>query len=240
MLIITLCLAETAVLLGLFAADLQTRVFERLVRILHVPVERRPRMVQELRRKTFHLQGFVSIPIMDAVSPNFLHNASIVLVIIAFAILGIERLRLHWPWLKETYWKLFGVFLRSSEYEQISGTFPLLLGLGVSLYFTDKQTAKFCYLVLFMGDAAASLFGIALGHHKIIGKKSVAGSLACVVACAIASKYCFAEPAVVNIVTGVLCGICELLCGTVILLDDNFCLPVMAIGVRYCVVKLFE
>ena len=74
-------------------------------------------------------------------------------------------------------------FIRAEEKNKLTGIPFFLLGIAYAMYFNSKIAI---YSLIF-GDTAAALVGIAVGHHRIIGKKTIAGFLGFVIAVMVCS-----------------------------------------------------
>lgn len=77
----------------------------------------------------------------------------------------------------------FGFILRQKEKKTFSGALFFGLGLAASVTFFSPPFTILSLFCLLFGDGFASLIGKTFGTVKILGKKSLQGSLACFIAC---------------------------------------------------------
>jgi len=184
-----------------------------------------------LTRKVAHCVG---ICMMAAVFNLWGAQTSwVILILASLFIIPLDILRQKMPGLNRTTLRIFGPFMRSHEREHISGMTYLYLGCMVLLLFRDRHIVTLTLLFLAFGDPIASFFGIRFGKDRIIGRKTLQGTMAAFAVCAIITAvYCYFN----NIMTerllivaplgGLIGALAEL--APIGKLDDNFTFPVIS------------
>ncbi len=102
----------------------------------------------------------------------------------------LEYLRLTVPRLNQMTARLFGSIMRSGEENGRSGVVFYMAGCAVSAVVFPRAIAILAILYLAYGDPIASYFGVKYGKHfwtknMSEGRKSIEGSLACFIFCAV-------------------------------------------------------
>jgi dolichol kinase len=190
-------------------------------------------------RKLFHLLGglgLLSLYFLAGAGASFVIYAALVIASILF---DVARLRL--PAFNGWIYHRFGSFIRNSEADKITGTAPYILGVALSLYFyrVDIASAAVCFLAF--GDVAATTVGERYGRTKIMGVKSVEGTVAFVLT-ALAAGFALAlvgiTVAPVLIVAGALIA-----AGVELLplpINDNLMIPLVSGGAMELLVRLTD
>lgn len=132
--------------------------------------------------------------------------------------------------------KIFGPVMRQHESKAFSGLSYLLLGGIILLAFFERHVITLSLLFLAIGDPLASYVGIRFGRDRILGNKTLQGTLAAFFACsAIAGTYYYLNGImterllIVAPISGVIGAATELI--PIGKLDDNLTCPVLsAIG----------
>jgi len=186
-----------------------------------------------LARKVWHMgMGLMIVALYLGV---FTQSVAIALLAVAWiAIMTAEVLRLKIPSLNERMVKNFGMIIRSSEVNRVSGT-PFYVGATLlSIAVFPKTIAALSILYLACGDPIASLFGILYGKYgpRFSNGKSWIGTAAGVVTCLLislaylkASGLSDHHVLMLSLLGGVAGGMAELL---PIEVDDNFSIPVVS------------
>lgn len=141
---------------------------------------------------------------------------------------AVEFGRLYWPALNAFLFSVLGKLARPTEKQHVSGMVHSSIGvLAVVVFFgTDRQLVSAAIWCVAVGDAAAALVGKAIGRHKLVGHKSLEGSLACFAACLLACLgNGFAWPAAA---AAALAATLIELAPTSVWLNDNLWMPVGA------------
>ncbi|MFW5909044.1 MAG: diacylglycerol/polyprenol kinase family protein [Desulfosalsimonas sp.] len=134
----------------------------------------------EIRRKILHLVALV-IPFGILYMPR--HAAVFLFVPLAAAMLAGELLRKKYPFLQNLFLKIFGMVLRVSEKEKITGGTYFFVAGAICLLIFDPPIAFTVMAFIIVGDAAAALAGMKFGRLRAPWGKSVEGALASLLAC---------------------------------------------------------
>lgn len=141
---------------------------------------------EEIRRKLLHLFALL-MPLAIFYAPKWswpwLLVPGILFVLFASSIV-IEALRFKVPFIQKIVLSLFGSMMRKEEHAIVSGwTWVIGAAFLCSILFSNRPYVSFIALTLFIiGDAVAALVGIGIGRIKI-GKKTLEGSIACLLTC---------------------------------------------------------
>ena len=187
--------------------------------------------MKHVGRKLFHFLGGLGLLSLYYLLGR--RDALIGYGLIALAVLAIDTARLKVVGFNHFIQSHFGSFIRTGEVNKLTGIFPYVTGVGLTLFFyrTDIATAAILFLVC--GDVSATMIGERFGRTKIAAEKSLEGTLAFVVA-AIASGVLlnlagFQLPFSLLLVGAVAAAGVELLLPS--FLNDNLTIPVIAGGV---------
>lgn len=184
-----------------------------------------------LARRLWHFFGVMTMFALYWFLPR--QPAVIVAVVMSSLMIGFDVLRLSIPRLNRFFCWFFGRFLRKGELRRVSGATSMLAAVTLLVLFYPKRVALLAMLFCAVGDPVASYFGIRFGKDKLIGDKSVQGSLAAFFACfLLAAGYCYAMDLmrerlfIVALLGGLIGALSELV--PVFGLDDNFVFPVLS------------
>ena len=146
-------------------------------------------MFEELKRKSIHLIGLL-IPIcyyfVDRQGFYFINSrvtAIIILFTLTIVYFSIELLRFANSRFQRLFLNHLSGLLRSHERRKITATGYYLISASLSVLLFEKELAIACLSFLVLGDMFAALVGMQWGRTKIIAKKSLEGSLACLGIC---------------------------------------------------------
>lgn len=195
-----------------------------------------------LTRKVAHCVGICFIAaVFNLVG---LKIAWVILIAISLFIIPLDLLRQKNEGLNKATLRIFGPFMRKHEAHAISGMTYLYLGCMVLLLFRDVHLITLTLLFLAFGDPIASFFGIRYGKDKIIGNKTLQGTMAAFVVCAVISGiYCYFNNLmterllIVAPLSGLIGAVAEL--APVGKLDDNFTFPVISATLLYVLFKVY-
>ncbi|MCB0376907.1 MAG: hypothetical protein KDD33_00315 [Bdellovibrionales bacterium] len=184
-----------------------------------------------LTRKIFHFTGVMAMFIL-------LDQFSFTTCLWIYGILGSSILLLDFgrQYSKPVNrWavKVFNPVLRKREAFRLSGTTHLVVGCGIIFFLFPTPIVALAVLFLAVGDPTASLFGLLFGHDKLIGNKSLQGSVAAFLFCSVAAYFYFQSHGimldhilVVTFLAGLIGAIAELV--PIWGLDDNLTQPVLS------------
>lgn len=141
---------------------------------------------EEIRRKLLHLFALL-MPIGIFYGPKWSFPPLLIPVFLfsLFTVsITVEALRFRIPKIQKTVLTFFGSMMRKEEHFIVSGwTWVIGAAFLCSVLFKPHLHVSFMVLSLFIiGDAAAALVGISMGRIKI-GRKTLEGSIACLVIC---------------------------------------------------------
>ena len=184
-----------------------------------------------LARRTWHVCSVFSIFVWYwFVSPK---QAAISAVIFGSVLIFFDVGRLYIPAFNRFFGWLFRPVIRESERNRVSGMTSMVVGLGLIIFIYPKNVVLLALLFLAFADPAASYFGIRYGKDKLIGHKSLQGSLAALVVCFVTCVIYFyaldlmrERLLIVSLLGGMIGAVSELL--PIGRLDDNFVFPVLS------------
>ena len=187
-------------------------------------------MLKELLRKTTHLAGFF-IPLLYIV----LDKSTMIFIAGAFAGIAVIVEFLKWvsKSFRELFFRFFEFILRRHERKgAITGATYYIISTFLCIVIFDKHIAIVSIFFIVLGDTAAALVGKAWGRTKLIGSKSLEGSIACFIVCAVISLF-WIDP-VVGLTGAFVATLAELL---PLRLDDNLTVPLISGAVMQVMVS---
>ena len=128
----------------------------------------------ELARKIYRMLG-LAFPIL-----YFIYTKKVTLIIILIPLIFFvlyELLRKLFPRLNKFYFKYLKWITKKKEKTGLTGTTSLLVSFLLTILFFEKNIAIFAMTFSVLGDAASSLIGKKFGKIKLIGKKTLEGSI---------------------------------------------------------------
>jgi diacylglycerol kinase (CTP) len=155
-----------------------------------------------------------------------------ILLAAAAPLITFDLLRQKNEYLKKLSAHWFGAIMRRRELHGLTGTTYLLLGTIFILAVFPHNIVALSLLFLALGDPAASLVGLKLGSVKLVGKKTLEGSLAAYLVCSLVAYVFYRMHAlmldhiyVISLLSGGVGALSEIL--PLFNLDDNFVQPVV-------------
>ena len=156
----------------------------------------------------------------------------------------IDLLRQSHPRLNRFTIRVLGPVMRQHEVKSLSGATYFLLACYLLLLFNERHVVTLTLLFLAFGDPVASYFGIRFGKDKILGHKTLQGTLAAFAVCTIISLiyYYFnnlmtERLLIVAPLSGLIGAAAELL--PIGKLDDNFTFPVVGAALLWMLFKVY-
>ena len=149
-------------------------------------------MGSELKRKSIHFSGLI-LPLVYL----WLDRTFLLLLVggITCVALLVELGKWKSPRFRELFFRVFSPLLRTHERQgAITGATYYLISALLCIHFFDKALAIVCIFFMVLGDMSAALVGKRWGKTKLIGEKSLEGSLACFVVCTAISIVFFYLP----------------------------------------------
>ena len=183
-------------------------------------------MIAELLRKSIHLAGLILPVIYFFIDkPTMLIGVGILTGIAV----TVELAKWISPRFSDFFFKIFAVMLRSHERSgAMTGATYYIISTFLCVLFFGKTLAIVCIFFMVLGDLAAALVGRMWGKTKLIGKKSLEGSAACFIVCAIIALVKL-NP-VIGIIGALVATIVEMLPFPV---DDNLTVPLVSGAVMH-------
>jgi len=183
-----------------------------------------------LARRFWHFGGVLTIALLYwQIGPRV--AALIALPVSAFLI-ALDIVRLQSPRLNRFLSGLFKPFLRSHELRRLTGATYMAAGVSLIIVLYPKRVVLLTLLLLSVADPLASYVGIRFGKERLLGHKTLQGTLAAFLACfTITTVYCYGfglmreRLFIVSLLAGWIGAMAELV--PVGKLDDNFVFPVL-------------
>jgi len=178
-------------------------------------------LYNECKRKATHLVA-LSIP----VGYFFLPKLPSVLILSLFALgsIAVDIIRLKRLPLHGFLNRLIGPLLREHENSNFTGSSYILTASVLSMLLFDKNVAIAAISFIILGDIAAALVGRTCGRIKI-KRKSLEGSLACLVMCLLVAVAVPGFPLWIGVAGAFTATIVE---GITSPIDDNFSVPLIS------------
>ena len=183
-----------------------------------------------ITRKLWHFLGVILIA---AIYYRVSHSTAIQLMALAAALFTtLDLLRKQLPSLNQILVSIFSPVMREGERHKIAGTTYLLNGVLITMLIFPKSIIILSLLMLGTADPIASFAGIKYGRDKILGYKTLQGSLAAfVVSTVVAATYFFLTNTmterlmIVSLLSGLVGTFSELI--PIGKIDDNFTFPLL-------------
>lgn len=163
---------------------------------------------------------------------------------VSTTLIGLDLIRLFIPSLNKKLIVVFGPFLRAHETNHLTAATYMLIGVTFSVAFFPKPVALLSLLMLSFADPLAAVVGIKYGKDRLIGKKTLQGSLAALVACFLLSLAYFTyyqlftdRLLLASLLAGVIGALSELI--PVFKWDDNLTFPIISSSLLYGLFYIF-
>ncbi|HNX02728.1 MAG: phosphatidate cytidylyltransferase [Candidatus Cloacimonas sp.] len=179
----------------------------------------------ETLRKGIHISSLI-IPLGYRYLLSFNRAWGFSLLLIAFSLsLVIEFYRFWQKDFHRTFYRVFGILLRKHELRNFTGATYMLFSAVICVAFFNPLIASCAMAFLTIGDTFAALVGINFGKRWFNNRnKSLEGSLACFISCAIFGIFWLGNPllAVLGALSATIAELCN------IPLDDNIKIPIVS------------
>lgn len=184
-----------------------------------------------LSRRIWHFSGVMTMFIIYWFSTE---KQALVLCLMASSVLiSFDVLRLRVRRVNRFSVWLFHRIIRDSEINRISGITFMMTGMTLIVALYPKDVVLLVMLFVGMADPIASEVGIRFGKDKLIGNKSLQGSLAAFATCFVLALAYFTHfnlmperRFIVCLLSGLIGAASELI--PIGSLDDNFVFPVLS------------
>ena len=193
-----------------------------------LPLKRRSDL--HLARKVWHAVGVMLMVGLHYVLTT--DQTLRVVAVLAFVFVSVDVIRQQWQPMNRIVVKILGPFMREHERNQLAGTTYLILGTFLIVWWFPRPIVAMSLLFLAVADPLASFVGILYGKDKLVGAKSLQGTLAAFAACTlIAFLYLLLNDLMTErlLMVSLLAGLCGALSELLPIgrLDDNFTFPIV-------------
>lgn len=195
-----------------------------------------------LARKLWHLLGVLFIVTCYIKSSR--SDAIQLAVTMTFLFVSLDILRHSIPNLNKIICKFLGPIMREEERHKAAGTSSLMIGTTIIVFLFSEHVVILSLLFLAIADPFASFIGVLYGKDKIVGQKSLQGTVGAFFACLFISAAYFyfsnlmtERILIVSILSAILGAISELI--PIWKLDDNLTFPVLSATFLYILFLIF-
>ncbi len=193
-------------------------------------------------RKIWHMGGVLFLALCYSKAPQAASVIGLSLLWLLF--IPLDVIRQKNPQVNQILVRWFRPLMRQHELNRLSGTSYLLSGVLLVVLLFPHDIALLTMLYLALADPLASLIGIKFGKDKLFGHKSLQGTLAAFVVCALVT-FAFLQTRgilldrimVVTLLGGVIGCLAELI--PIANIDDNFTLPLVSATSLYVLFYFF-
>ena len=195
-----------------------------------------------IARKVWHICGVSLIVFLYWSVPRVV--ALQLITFFAFIFVISDLLRHKIPSLNKFWTKYFNIFMRDYEAQGMAGTSYLMIGSFIIIFLFPRNVVTLSLLFLAFADPIASYVGILYGKDKLIGNKSLQGTIAAFITCTILSCIFFywqnlmtEQLIIVCIFSGLIGAVSELF--PVGNMDDNLTLPIISSALLYGLLYIY-
>lgn len=178
-----------------------------------------------MRRKLIHLSSFL-IPLLYYFIPHRWHPR-LILFGITIIYITLDILRLKIKKLRILFQRIFEGVIKPEEQANITAGAWLLVAASISVILFQKEIAILALSYTAIGDTSAYFIGKRYGRRKVLGKKTLEGTLGGFFA-NITLSLLFPGPKIVFLIGALVASLSELL---PLPPDDNFCIPLLSGGI---------
>ena len=162
----------------------------------------------------------------------------------ATAFILVDLIRIRSQWINRKVMKVFGPLMREHERTSIAGTTYMAVSLVVVIYLFLKSIVKLTLFFIAVADPLTSYFSLKYGKDKLIGNKTLQGTLGAFATCTIISFLYYYSGSMmmdhlllVSLLSGVIGALGELI--PIGKLDDNFTFPLLSSFALYGLFSLY-
>lgn len=195
-----------------------------------------------LGRKLWHVIGITVMALMYNLVP--LRASWAIILILSVIFIPLDLLRKRHPGLNRLSIRIFGPVMRQNEIDAISGMTYLYLGCMFLLILNKRHIVTLSLLFLAFGDPLASYFGLLYGKDRILGSKTLQGTMAAFVTCTVvAGLYYYFNNLmterllIVVPLSGLIGALAELI--PIGRIDDNFTFPVIGASLLWLLFTIY-
>lgn len=186
----------------------------------------------ELVRKLIHISG-VFLPLSFYILPITFIKWAVGLGFLLFLV--ADLLRLHVPQVRKIYDTIFGKFTRKHEESRLTGATVLAGSSFLTVMIFPKSIAALVLFYAILSDGIASIIGQLVGKRKLIGKKTLEGTLSFLIVSIIIAVLYKVFPLWLRILSAIFSTIMEVID---IGIDDNITIPI-GTGLFLAILKNF-
>lgn len=193
--------------------------------------------MKHIERKLFHLFGGLGLLSLYYLLGR--RDSLFCYGLIATAVLVFDITRLRVVGFNQFIQRRFGGFIRTNEKNKMTGILPYVLGVALTFLFYRADIATAAVLFLACGDVTATMVGEQFGRTKIVGEKSLEGTLAFFAAAVVAGVLL--NLTALQLPFGLLFAGAIVATGVELLplfLNDNLVIPVVSGGVMEILVRM--
>lgn len=183
-------------------------------------------MIGELLRKSIHLLGLILPVIYFFLDKPMM---SILVGVLTGIAVTIELMKWFSSRFSDFFFQIFTPMLRIHERKgAMTGATYYVISAFLCILFFPKTLAIVCIFFMVLGDLAAALVGRMWGRTKLLGSKSLEGSAACFIVCAVIALVKL-HP-IIAIIGALVATIVEML---PVPIDDNLTVPLVSGAVMH-------
>lgn len=183
-----------------------------------------------LARRFWHFGGvFAMFSLYWFLSKN---QAIKVALTMSVVLIGLDLLRLALPKLNQILVPLFKPVLREHETKNLTAATYLLIGVTIAIVLYSKTIVLLMLAMLSLADPIAAIVGTKIGKDRLIGGKTLQGSIAAFIVCTLVGLTFFValnmfsdRLVLISLLCGLIGSLSELI--PIAKLDDNLTFPIL-------------
>lgn len=205
-----------------------------------IPLKRRSDL--HVARKLWHVLGVLTMAGAHSLMTD--DQALRLLALFSFFGVTLDIVRHQWPSVNKLVLRFMGLFMRDHERDNLAGTTYLMIGALLILWWFPRPIVTLTFLFLAMADPLASYVGIRFGKDKLVGPKSLQGTMAAFAVCTVIAAIYFSYTGLMSerlLLVTLLAGLGGALSELIPIgkLDDNLTFPLINACVLWVIFSLF-
>lgn len=195
-----------------------------------------------LARKIWHFLGVMVV--IYLYHTNTRADGLQIAFVITLLAIAVDSIRHSVSSVNKIVCQLMSPVMRERERDSMAGLTWLMIGVTTIVYLFSDDVVTLSLLFLAIGDPVASYVGLRLGKDKIIGNKTLQGSMAAFFVCFVISAVYFYfqnlmtdRLLIVSVIAGLVGAITELV--PIFKLDDNLTYPVLSSSFLWVLFAVF-
>ena len=137
---------------------------------------------RELLRKSLHVVVII-FPLLLLEFGKVVCLPYFLIIALSFIVLDISRLK--FKQVKKLYDKCFSIITKDYEQAKLTSASYVFLSLLITTFLFNEPIAASGLIIMILADPMASLFGRVFGNFKLVGNKTIEGSIAFFIAASI-------------------------------------------------------